>query len=69
MKFRLYLAAMHYNYNADRPQAKDKKGNPATSVYFPKFKDEGQVRIKKVPAKYGMSELTVLHEMITKKLF
>ncbi|XP_026128189.1 uncharacterized protein LOC113108962 isoform X2 [Carassius auratus] len=36
MLCRLYLAAMHYNENADRPQAETEEGVPRFKMYFPK---------------------------------
>ncbi|XP_030274805.1 uncharacterized protein LOC115582760 isoform X2 [Sparus aurata] len=36
MLCRLYLAAMYYNENADRPQAKTREGVPLYKVHFPK---------------------------------
>ncbi|XP_036956076.1 uncharacterized protein LOC119020683 isoform X2 [Acanthopagrus latus] len=45
MLCRLYLAAMYYNENADRPQAKTQEGVPLYKVYFPKAM-RGQCRAK-----------------------
>ena len=36
--YRLYLAAMHYNENADRAQALDKHGQRRFAIKFPKYK-------------------------------
>ncbi|XP_073720047.1 uncharacterized protein [Misgurnus anguillicaudatus] len=36
MLCRLYLSAMHYNENGDRPQAKSQKGEPLFKISFPK---------------------------------
>lgn len=33
---RLYLVAMHYNENADRPQAETEEGVPLFKISFPK---------------------------------
>ncbi|CAL4142123.1 unnamed protein product, partial [Meganyctiphanes norvegica] len=38
MKSRLYLAALHYNHNADRGQASTKEGELRFSVKYPRFK-------------------------------
>lgn len=38
MFYRLYLATMHYNENADREQAVTKAGEPKYKVVFPKSK-------------------------------
>ncbi len=34
--YRLYLAAMHYNENGDRPQAETEEGVPLFKISFPK---------------------------------
>ncbi|CAL4089386.1 unnamed protein product, partial [Meganyctiphanes norvegica] len=49
---RLYLAAIHYNKNSDRPQAVDKTGKPAVVTTFPKYTSDCKIRAKKVPPKY-----------------
>ena len=50
------LAGMHYNYNANRPQAINKYGKPATKTSFPKFKaGEASVRVRKKDADFGRS--------------
>lgn len=50
------LAGMHYNYNANRPQATNKDGTPATKTSYPKFKEgEASVRVRKEDAKFGRS--------------
>jgi hypothetical protein len=39
--FRLQLAALHFNENADRPQLVNVSGKPVYRVRFPKFKKGG----------------------------
>ncbi|XP_078124388.1 uncharacterized protein LOC144529259 [Sander vitreus] len=48
MLCRLYLAAMHYNENADRPQAKTQEGEPLFKIYIPKAR-KGECRAKPQP--------------------
>jgi hypothetical protein len=38
---RLYLAALHYNENADRPQSVNRAVEQVYSVRFPKYKKGG----------------------------
>ncbi|XDV25389.1 hypothetical protein PO909_029312 [Leuciscus waleckii] len=45
MLCRLYLAALHYNENAGRPQATTAAGQPLLKVTFPKAK-EGEYRVR-----------------------
>ena len=40
---RLYLAALHYNYNSNRKQAVTKKGKKRFSMLFPKYKKGGHI--------------------------
>ena len=44
---RLYLAAMHYNENADREQATTSAGQPVFKVVFPKSR-KGEVTARPV---------------------
>ena len=45
---------MHYNYNADRPQATDRAGNPALRKNYYKWKNgECSIRVRKVPSSLG----------------
>ena len=41
--FRLQIAALHYNENADRPQALTKSGEKRYSVLYPKYKKGGYI--------------------------
>ncbi len=43
--YRLYLAAMHYNENGDRPQAETEEGVPLFKISFPKSR-KGECRVK-----------------------
>ncbi|KAF1389887.1 hypothetical protein PFLUV_G00052190 [Perca fluviatilis] len=47
MLCRLYLAAMHYNENADREQATTSAGQPVFKVVFPKSR-KGEVTARPV---------------------
>jgi len=53
--YRLHLAALHFNENADRPQAFNSIGKPQFSIHFPKFK-KGEYTVKPVKeaATYGI---------------
>lgn len=51
---RLYLAAMHYNENANRPQAETKDGVPLFKISFPKArKGECIVKPQKTQPTFG----------------
>jgi len=41
--YRLHLAALHYNYNCGKNQAKNKKGEEQYSILFPKYKKGGYI--------------------------
>ncbi|XP_051283271.1 uncharacterized protein LOC127378466 [Dicentrarchus labrax] len=47
MLCRLYLAALHFNENADRPQATTSAGEPLFRLHFPKWK-KGECTAKPV---------------------
>ena len=53
---RLQLAALHYNKNSKREQAKTKTGNKRYAVHFPKYKKGGYI-VRKLLAEctYGES--------------
>ena len=46
---RLYLAALHYNENKSRDQAKTKCGSDRYSISYPKYKKGGHV-VRKIYA-------------------
>lgn len=46
--FRLYLAAMHFNENVERPQRKTAKGKRMNRLVFPKAKRGGGYTVKQV---------------------
>ncbi|XP_031141020.1 uncharacterized protein LOC116039964 [Sander lucioperca] len=52
MLCRLYLAAMHYNENADREQATTSAGQPVFRVVFPKSR-KGEVTARPVKTTYS----------------
>ncbi len=53
MLCRLLLAAMHFNYNSDRPNLTDTDGNPIIRIKFPKFKKgEYSIQSRKAAALY-----------------
>lgn len=45
--FRLQIAALHHNENADRPQTHTKSGEKRYSVLYPKYKKGGYI-VRKV---------------------
>ncbi len=47
LAFRLYLASLHYNENAGRPQATSAVGEPLFKMTFPKAK-KGEYRVREV---------------------
>ncbi|KAG0718807.1 hypothetical protein GWK47_051738 [Chionoecetes opilio] len=56
IKCRLILAALHYNENSSRSQAKTKTGEDSYTIVFPKFKNKDggySIQKKKVPATYA----------------
>ena len=48
--FRLKLAALHFNENANGPQAVTKEGDECYNIVFPKYKKGGYI-VKKVLVK------------------
>ncbi len=52
--FRLLVAALHYNENSEREQARGSDGKPAFLVKYPKYKKgEYIIRAKKTTPTYG----------------
>ncbi|XP_026081932.1 uncharacterized protein LOC113058347 isoform X3 [Carassius auratus] len=65
---RLYLAAMHYNENADRPQAETEEGVPLFKISFPKSrKEECRVKPQKTQPTFGYVADTM--DLIFEKVF
>ena len=56
--YRLQLAALHYNENSKRGQAKTKTGEKRYAVHFPKYKKGGYI-VRKLLAEctYGKSSI------------
>ena len=50
---RLLLAALHYNYNSKKQQAKTKKGEEQYAILYPKYKKGGFVVRKVNQSEYG----------------
>ncbi|XP_052472998.1 uncharacterized protein LOC128029320 isoform X3 [Carassius gibelio] len=68
MLCRLYLAAMHYNENADRPQAETEEGVPVFKISFPKArKEECRVKPQKTQPTFGYVADTM--DLIFEKVF
>lgn len=68
MLCRLYLAAMHYNENADRPQAETEEGVPLFKISFPKSrKEECRVKPQKTQPTFGYVADTM--DLIFEKVF
>ncbi|XP_038158943.1 uncharacterized protein LOC119795164 [Cyprinodon tularosa] len=65
---RLYLAAMHYNENANRPQAKTREGVPLFKVHFPKAM-KGECSMKPHRTKPTFSYVADLMGLIFDKVF
>ncbi|XP_030277722.1 uncharacterized protein LOC115584440 [Sparus aurata] len=65
---RLYLAAMYYNENADRPQAKTQEGVPLFKVYFPKAM-KGQCRAKPHKTEPTFRYVADMMDLIFAKVF
>lgn len=51
---RTYLAALHYNENAARPQATTKEGEKRWAVKYPKARKEAVAAKLKGPCTYGI---------------
>lgn len=67
---RLYLAALHYNENAGRPQATSATGKPIYKLAFPKAK-KGEYRVREVKTQqtFGMyiNVYSIINNSINKK--
>ena len=52
----MHLAALHFNENSGKEQAKTKSGEPKFQVYYPTAKkgEEAVVKLKKQGPSYGM---------------
>ncbi|XP_026081924.1 uncharacterized protein LOC113058343 [Carassius auratus] len=68
MLCRLYLAAMHYNENVDRPLAETEEGVPLFKISFPKSrKEECRVKPQKTQPTFGYVADTM--DLIFEKVF
>ncbi|KAF4114136.1 uncharacterized protein LOC131539617 [Onychostoma macrolepis] len=68
MLCRLYLAAMHYNENANRPQAETEEGVPLFKISFPKArKGECSVKPQKTQPTFGY--VADMMDLIFEKVF
>ncbi|KAL2076355.1 hypothetical protein ACEWY4_028056 [Coilia grayii] len=63
MLCRLYLAAMHYNENANRPQPQTAEGVPLFKISFPKSR-KGECRVKPQKTQPTFGYVTVLMDLI-----
>ncbi|KAL2093122.1 hypothetical protein ACEWY4_010434 [Coilia grayii] len=63
MLCRLYLAAMHYNENANRPQAQTAEGVSLFKISFPKSR-KGECRVKPQKSQPTFGYVTVLMDLI-----
>ncbi|XP_052464668.1 uncharacterized protein LOC128021464 isoform X1 [Carassius gibelio] len=68
MLCRLYLAALHYNENAGRPQATTAAGRPVFKVTFPKAK-KGEYRVREVKTQATFKYVDDLLDLIFDKVF
>ncbi|XP_047194376.1 uncharacterized protein LOC124851234 [Hippoglossus stenolepis] len=68
MLCRLYLAALHFNENAGRPQATTSAGEPLFTVNFPKYK-KGECTAKPVKADPTFHYVDNLLDLIFHKVF
>ncbi|XP_059389292.1 uncharacterized protein LOC132122840 isoform X2 [Carassius carassius] len=68
MLCRLYLAAMHYNENVDRPRAETAEGVPLFKISFPKSrKEECRVKPQKTQPTFGY--VADMMDLIFEKVF
>ncbi|KAM4560152.1 uncharacterized protein PAE49_012386 isoform 1-T1 [Odontesthes bonariensis] len=63
MLCRLYLAAIHFNENANRPQAQTADGVPLFKISFPKSK-KGECTVKRQKTKPTFGNVDVLMDLI-----
>ncbi|XP_063061927.1 uncharacterized protein LOC134454691 [Engraulis encrasicolus] len=68
MLCRLYLAAIHFNENANRPQAQTADGVPLFKISLPKSK-KGECRVKCQKIRLTFGYLDVLMDLIFDKVF
>ncbi|KAM4580131.1 uncharacterized protein PAE49_005126 [Odontesthes bonariensis] len=68
MLCRLYLAAMHFNENADRPQAETEEGVPLFKLSFPKSR-KGECRAKPVKTKATFGYVSDMMDLIFDEVF
>ncbi|XP_059386284.1 uncharacterized protein LOC132121128 [Carassius carassius] len=68
MLCRLYLAALHYNENAGRPQATTAAARPVFKVTFPKAK-KGEYRVREVKTQATFRYVDDLLDLIFDKVF
>lgn len=61
--FRLQLAALHYNENANRQIAVDRAGNPHYQYYFLKYKS-GHATVRRVKVKSTFNKLIQGHLLL-----
>lgn len=59
--FRTFLAALHYNENAGRPQAVTKDGELVWVIKFPKAKKGAVVAPHKTGCTYGICQCSFIH--------
>ncbi|XP_001921592.2 uncharacterized protein [Danio rerio] len=68
MLCRLYLAALHYNENAGRPQATSATGKPIYKLAFPKAK-KGEYRVREVKTQQTFGYVEELLDLIFNQVF
>ncbi|XP_039675675.1 uncharacterized protein LOC120571041 [Perca fluviatilis] len=68
MLCRLYLAAMHYNENADRPQAETEEGVPLLEISFPKAR-KGECRANPQKTQPTFGYVADMMDLIFEKVF
>ncbi|KAK5928402.1 hypothetical protein CgunFtcFv8_013468 [Champsocephalus gunnari] len=68
MLCRLYLAALHYNENAERAQATTSTGNPLYKLQFPKAR-KGECRAKPVKTDPTFRYVANLMDLIFNQVF
>uniref|UniRef100_A0A8P4G879 Uncharacterized protein n=1 Tax=Dicentrarchus labrax TaxID=13489 RepID=A0A8P4G879_DICLA len=65
---RLYLAALHFNENADRPQATTSAGEPLFRLHFPKWK-KGECTAKPVKEQPTFHYVDEILDLVFEKVF
>lgn len=56
--FRLRLAALHFNENSNKKQAKTRAGTDRYAISFPKYKEGGHI-VRRIKEKSTYSKLTL----------